>query len=63
MAIDAALAGAILEAVEQEGQPQPVGQRLKAWIEALAVGEAADRQGQFYENVKAALATGGDDAD
>ena len=58
MAIDKALADALVTAVEEEGQPKAVGHRLKAWVEALAAGGVSEEQRRFYDNVRDALVTG-----
>jgi hypothetical protein len=61
MALDAALESAIKQAVEEQGQPQAVAQRLLAWIEALGQGNAApESQDGFYSRLFAEVVNPGD---
>ncbi len=65
MAIDRALEEGLRIAVEEEGQPSAVAQRLIAWIEALSGGGVGEENSnRFYENVRdALLKQGADDED
>jgi hypothetical protein len=56
MAIDLALAEALLEAVKEAKQPRGLSLRLEAWLQALTDGtETADGLAQRYQDVRDAI--------
>jgi hypothetical protein len=56
MALDAALAAALKEAVEESGQPRALSLRLEAWLQAMTEGDdARENQAQRYEDVREAV--------
>ena len=56
MALDTALAAALREAVEENGQPRALSLRLEAWLQAMTEGDdARENQAQRYEDVRDAV--------
>lgn len=63
MALDAALEGAIKQAVAEGKQPPAVAERMIAWLEALGNGDVSPEQKDaFYARLMGAV-TGGEDSD
>lgn len=64
MPIDPAVARALRQAVEEEGQPTEVADQLQAWALALSEGDASvDAQMQIYDVIRNQLEIGAQDAD
>jgi len=51
MSIDAALEKALVEAVQDQHQPENVSNRMLAWLTALSVGEKNESQMLEYFDV------------
>ena len=61
MAIDAALVGAIRQAVREQGQKPALAERMIAWLEALGQGKLSPADADaFYARTIAAVLAGED---